>query len=73
MDKLEASVKNRAVSKSPYDGVKPKINNRSVTMGKYELKNKKAEVYIEKLCQIRDILKKSTIKGKNEDPITKIR
>lgn len=63
LEKLEAEVKSRARSKSPYSGVKPKINNRSVTLGKYEQKNKKSEVYIEKLCKIRDILKKSGMKG----------
>ena len=35
LEKLEASLHKRTASKSPYDGVKPKINNRSVTVGKY--------------------------------------
>lgn len=43
-----------------------------MTVGKYESKNKKTEVYIEKLCQIRDVLKKAGLKGK-DDPISKIK
>jgi hypothetical protein len=30
-------------------------------------------MYIEKLCQIRDILKKSVLKSKSDDPISKIK
>lgn len=64
---------NRSVSKSPYDSVKPKISNRSVTVGKHDMKNKKADLYLEKLCMIRDLVKNSGIEGKGDDPITKIR
>lgn len=37
------------------------------------MKNKKADLYLEKLCMIRDLVKNSGIKGKGDDPITKIR
>jgi hypothetical protein len=42
---MENNLRQRAASKSPYDGVKSKINNRSVTVGKYDSK-KKTELYI---------------------------
>lgn len=57
MEKLEASLSSRAKSKSPYSNIKPKINNRSVTIGKYENSSKKADRYLHKLSEIRDILK----------------
>ena len=49
MEKLEASLNSRAKSKSPYSNIKPKINNRSVTIGKYENSSKKADRYLHKL------------------------
>lgn len=53
-------------SKSPYEKVKPKINNRSVTVGKP--KKESNNYYLSKLSQIRNILKSQ----KSEDQLTKI-
>ena len=52
-------------SKSPYDKIKPRSNNRSVTIGKYDAKARKSEVYLEKLSKIRDVLRKSPPKGED--------
>ena len=50
--------------------MKPRINNRSVTIGKYG-HERKSEVYLEKLSKIRDVLKKSSSKG--EDALGRIK
>ena len=54
------SSKNIRKSRSPYDNVKPKINNRSLTLGKPQ---KESIYFLEKLSKIKDILKN----GKKED------
>jgi hypothetical protein len=59
-------------SRSPYDKIKSKIhNNRSITVSKN--KNKIFDVYLYKLCQIKDILKKENNQAKPNDSIKKIK
>lgn len=59
-------MKNLRKSKSPYDNVKPKINNRSVTLGKPKREN---QYFLDKLSKIRDILKQGKKQG---DKLNKI-
>jgi hypothetical protein len=54
-------------SKSPYDNVRPKVNNRSVTLGKSP--RRESQYFIEKLSKIREILKHGKKEG---DKLSKI-
>jgi RP/EB family microtubule-associated protein len=65
----EDSSKNIRKSKSPYDNVKPKINNRSLTLGKPQ---RESQYFLEKLSKIKEILKNGKKEGDKLNRIQEI-
>ena len=61
----QESANNLRKARSPYDKVRSKINNRSLTIGKPK---KESEYFLGKLSEIRNILKN----GKKEDKLAHI-